>query len=188
MPGLSWGIPATRCRIGSILAEQKGTVCEGCYARKGTYAFGNVQKKLEERYRGLLNELWTPAMVADLRINTEAGDYFRFFDSGDLQGPNHLANIIRIASAVRDVCFWLPTREASLLRDINPRTVPENLRVRLSGNMIDGPVPQFWPWTSAVVSDPEEATCPTSINGGSCADHDCRTCWDETPTVKYLRH
>jgi hypothetical protein len=27
MPCLAWGIPARRCRIGSVLAQKEGTVC-----------------------------------------------------------------------------------------------------------------------------------------------------------------
>jgi hypothetical protein len=83
MPCPSWGISATRCKVGSVLAAKEGTTCADCYARKGRYAFPKVQAKLEERYRGLFNPLWTPAMVFLVRYYCEA--YFRWFDSGDLQ-------------------------------------------------------------------------------------------------------
>ena len=61
MPGLAWGIPATRCKTGSKLAEKPGTVCHECYARKGTYRFGNVQARLEEQYKALFDRRWVPA-------------------------------------------------------------------------------------------------------------------------------
>jgi len=35
----AWGVPATRCRVGSILAQEPGTVCHDCYAMKGTFRF-----------------------------------------------------------------------------------------------------------------------------------------------------
>src|SRR5947207_15588532 len=53
MPCPSWGIPATRCKIGSVLAQRDGSVCSRCYAMRGRYQFEAVQRKLEERYQGL---------------------------------------------------------------------------------------------------------------------------------------
>ena len=195
MPGLAWGISAARCRIGSVLFEQdkdkadKQTVCGNCYARKGTYGFSNVQAKLEERYRALFDPRWVPAMVAGLRVNLEPGEKFRFFDSGDLQSEAHLRNILRICAAVRDVLMWMPSREHALVRSLKPSEVPENLVIRLSGNLIDGKPPMGWPTTSTVVSDIDEASCPSSIEGGSCDENECDACWSrDVKTVKYLRH
>lgn len=195
MPGLAWGISATRCRVGSALhAQDKGkaekkTVCGNCYARKGSYAFDNVQKKLEERYQTLFNPEWTPAFVAGLRTELEPGEKFRFHDSGDLQSLNHLRNVLRICSAVRDVLFWAPTREHGLLSQIDPGDVPENLVIRLSGNLIDGKPPKGWPWTSTVVRDVDNASCPSSIEGGSCDENECEACWDRTrKNVAYAKH
>src|SRR6516225_1349830 len=34
MPCPAWGIPATRCRSGSVLAGQEGTTCSACYAMR----------------------------------------------------------------------------------------------------------------------------------------------------------
>ena len=87
MPGLAWGIPTKHCRVGSELAKTDGTVCHECYARKGTYAFDNVKKKLEDRYRALFDPRWVPAMVAGLRVNLEPGERFRWFESTD--SPYH---------------------------------------------------------------------------------------------------
>src|SRR4051812_44911773 len=83
MPAPSWGISATRCQLGSLLAQKAGTTCSKCYALKGRYKFSNVQRKLEQRYQGLFDPLWTPAMV--YLIAWHCDRYFRFFDSGDLQ-------------------------------------------------------------------------------------------------------
>lgn len=82
MPCPSWGISATRCRIGQALARREGTVCSGCYALRGRYRFAAVQARLEARYRGLFHPLWTPAMVFLVRYFCDR--YFRLFDSGDL--------------------------------------------------------------------------------------------------------
>src|SRR5262249_13743440 len=75
----SWGISASRCRIGQVLAQQAGTTCADCYARKGSFYMANVQKKLEQQYRALIDprSLWTPAMAAMIRWF--ATERFRWF-------------------------------------------------------------------------------------------------------------
>lgn len=181
MPSPSWGIPAVRCKIGSLLAEKPGSTCDSCYARKGRYAFGNVQRKLEERYQGLFNPLWTPAMV--FLINYYCDEYFRWFDSGDAQGENHFRNICTVARNTPDVTHWLPTREIETVRACKDE-IPENLTVRVSAAMIDGKPPK-WPTTSTVVT--EGGTCPSREQNNSCGS--CRDCWDKSvKKVAYKRH
>jgi hypothetical protein len=117
MPCPNWGISATRCQLGSILVKREGSICFDCYALKGRYRFGKVQDKLEERYQGLFHPFWTPAII--FLIRWHADQYFRFFDSGDLQGENHLRNIVTIAENVPDVKMWLPTSwTAPLWREV----------------------------------------------------------------------
>ena len=53
----SWGIPATRCRIGALLTKVENSTCSECYAMKGTFRFKNVHDALEENYRKLHNAL-----------------------------------------------------------------------------------------------------------------------------------
>lgn len=181
----AWGISATRCRIGSILARQPNSVCHGCYALKGTFRASNVVDKLERAYQGLFDERWTPALYALIRWH--AKDRFRFFHSGDFQNQNHFRNIMQICAATRDVLFWIPTRETALVRD-HATAIPPNAVVRVSGNVIDGPVPAWWPTTSTVVTDRDAATCPSSTAGGNCATHQCTACWTAPGNIAYLRH
>ncbi len=181
----AWGISATRCRIGAALAKTPGTVCAACYAMKGTFRAKTVADKLERAYQGLFDPRWTPALYALIRW--QAKDRFRFFHSGDFQGKNHFLNIMRICAATRDVLFWIPTREVALVRE-NADAIPENAVVRVSGNVIDGPAPTWWPTTSTVVSDPARATCPSSLKGGNCGTHNCTACWTQQGNVAYVRH
>jgi hypothetical protein len=186
MPAPSWGIPAARCRVGSALADRPGTVCHHCYARKGRYRFAAVQAKLDARYRGLFHPLWTPALA--FLVSYYCDRYFRLFDSGDLQGVNHLRNIITITRHVPDVRFWLPTREFATVRAC-AADIPPNLTVRVSAHQVDAPPPDWWPTTSTVVTaaDPGEGVCPALEQGNRCGD--CRACWDPTvATVRYRRH
>ncbi|MFO0824964.1 MAG: hypothetical protein U0792_17895 [Gemmataceae bacterium] len=181
----AWGISATRCRIGSLLAKEPGTVCASCYAMKGTFRTGKVSDKLERAYQGLIDPRWTPALYALIRW--QAKDRFRFFHSGDFQDRHHFLNIMRICEATRDVLFWIPTREIALVRE-NATAIPANAIVRVSGNLIDGPAPTWWPTTSTVVSDPGKANCPTSTASGNCGTHRCTACWTQAGNIAYLRH
>src|SRR5207253_992835 len=111
---------------------------------------------------------------------------FRLFHSGDLQGVAHLKNLCTVARNVPDVQFWLPTREYETVRACKDE-IPDNLVVRVSATLIDGKPPKWWPTTSTVVSDPEEATCPAPDQGGNCGE--CRDCWDgKVANAAYLRH
>ncbi len=182
----AWAIPASTCKTGSKLAEVSGSVCEGCYAKKGTMRFKNVQHAFAENYRKLFDPLWTPAMASLIRWN--AKDRFRWMLSGDLQSVDHLKNIIQIAMATRNVLHWLPTREQAMVKHCR-ELIPGNLTVRISGTMVNGDPPSWWPQTSTVVSNEEDATCPSSIHGGNCGEHDCDACWDpDVGNVKYLKH
>ena len=177
-------IPADTCKTGAKLAETSGTVCEMCYAMKGTFRSANVQKKFKAAYESLFHPKWVPAMIALVRWH--ADERFRWFVSGDLQSVNHLRNIIRVCLETPEVCHWLPTSEYATVRACEDG-IPDNLTVRVSGNLIDGPAPTWWKTTSTVVNDPNEATCPSSKKGGNCGDHGCKACWDRgVKTVKYL--
>ena len=192
MPGWSYGLPAAECKVGSLLRKVKGSTCSGCYAMKGRYGMPNVQ---EAQYRrlDLLTKSpieWGDAMVELLRrkyANKSGADrVFRWHDSGDLQGFWHLALIVGIATSLPDIQFWLPTREAALVRQFTRITpFPPNLVVRVSAAMVNGKVPDF-EHTSGV-DDPSGFQCPAPDQGGKCGD--CRACWSpDVSHVSYHKH
>lgn len=71
------------------------SVCEKCYARRGYYAQPRVQQCLERRFLALRHPGWVPAM-AELITKCECSGYFRWHDSGDLQGLWHLRQIAQV--------------------------------------------------------------------------------------------
>jgi hypothetical protein len=181
----AWGISALQCDVGTRLRKVAGSTCAGCYAMKGTFRSANVVKKLEQAFEGLQSPLWTPAAAAMIRWY--AKERFRWFHSGDIQGINHLRNIIRVCLETPDVLHWLPTREMDTVLACRDE-IPENLRIRLSATMIDGPASKRWPYTSTVVSDARKATCPSSVKGGNCGTHGCTACWDDVKNTAYAKH
>lgn len=185
MPGYSYGLSAERCITGAALAKIPGTVCHGCYALKGNYQYRGVRACHDRRLAGLAHPQWVDAMV--FLIAQTGTQYFRWHDSGDLQGVWHLEQICEVARRLPRVKFWLPTREKGIVREHARMgfNVPANLVVRVSGAMVDGPAPLGFATTSTVVS--KEQTCPAPRQGNFCGL--CRACWDPgVKNVSYAKH
>ena len=185
MPGLSYGISAKLCKVGSKLAKIAGSVCFDCYALKSNYQYPSVSKAHAKRVDGLNSISWADSMIK--LIGSSKTEYFRWHDSGDLQSFGHLLDIVRIADQLPDVKFWIPTREKQLINRYLDcfGSFPDNLCVRLSAAMVDGPEPVGFENTSTVVS--AGATCPAANQGNKCLD--CRKCWNKSEkNISYKIH
>jgi len=185
MPGYAYNLPAWRCVTGVKLQAVPGSVCAGCYAMKGRYRFRNVKDALNRRLNSLHHPQWVEAMTTLVAWYSRKVPWFRWHDSGDLQGPDHLMNIFHVCTATPMVQHWMPTREVKLLKGIQPGVVPKNLIIRVSSHMIDqGPV-NSWPHTSTVVRAGK--TCPAQDQGNACGS--CRQCWNkDINNIAYPKH
>jgi len=182
MPCPSINLPAAACITGSLMALIEGTTCYGCYALKGRYKFKNTKIAMARRLEALKDSRWVRAMVVLMKNRP----YFRWHDSGDLQGAWHLKNILEVCKQTPDTKHWLPTREAKLLQYMDPEVIPKNLLIRLSATKVNGAAPTSWPWTSTV-TDGKDKTCPASDQGGKCRS--CRKCWTHnTNNTAYAQH
>jgi hypothetical protein len=204
MPGYGFSLPASYCKIGSILRIQAGSTCAGCYACKGRYLFANVKVALERRYQLLMAALHgTDAAQFEYEchwdavlswLQTKGETWFRWHDSGDLQGEEHARLILRLAIAHPGMRFWLPTKEYALAKWMADQGIPSNLSVRLSRPMVGQPCPISpagpLAYSSVRPSDAEpcgwEFKCPAPDQGNSCGD--CRACWDPSIQVSYGFH
>lgn len=197
MPCHGYSLPATRCKIGSILRKlaKKGiaTSCGGCYALKGRYVFPNVQKALENRYQCILKfgyAEWSDAMR--ISIDKTGDQYFRWHDSGDLIDLGHLEAIVAIAIDLPTVNFWLPTREAKTVLEYRRAygDFPDNLCVRLSATLVDSLAgDRYGLPTSAISRDKalQGHLCPANKQGNKCGA--CRACWNsDVSNVVYPYH
>lgn len=191
MPGHAYSIPAKRCITGRKLRFIKGSVCSKCYALKGRYPTGVVQQAMEKRFNSLRHSKWVDAISFLISCTSDA--YFRWHDSGDLQSVRHLDNIVRVADRLPHVRFWLPTREYGIVSRYvqDGGHIPDNLTIRLSSHMIDGPPPEslargLGVQVSGVTATPE-FTCPSRQYGNTCGP--CRACWDKSIfNVTYKQH
>lgn len=187
MPGYSWGISAKKCVTGSKLAKIQGTICSKCYALKGFYSYNNVTKSHKNRLQNFKNLSWVEAMASLILKKNE--EYFRWFDSGDLQSHEMLDKIIEVCKLTPKVKHWLPTKEAVLLTTYT-KEIPSNLTIRLSATKINGAPPTSWPLTSTVHFEtlPRNSwICPASNQDNQCKS--CRACWDsQRKNISYKQH
>ncbi len=141
MPGYSYGISAQLCHTGSKLRGVPGSVCSGCYAMTDWYrSWRPLLAGHARRFAGLRHPRWVDAMVRMIDAACRApNDYFRWHDSGDLQGVWHLENISRVCERTPSVTHWLPTREYEYVARYlaSGNEIPGNLTIRLSAHMID---------------------------------------------------
>jgi hypothetical protein len=152
---------------------------------KGRYRFSNVKEALNRRLNSLTHPQWVEAMTVLVAHYSVRVPFFRWHDSGDLQGAQHLKNIFEVCNATKQVQHWMPTREAKLLSLMDPAVVPKNLIIRMSSHMIDQAPVKFWPHTSTVVR--QGKTCPAKEQGNECGS--CRQCWNkEVNNVAYPLH
>jgi hypothetical protein len=184
MPEGSYNLPASACQTGAKLREIPGTPCYGCYAFKGRYNFPNVKDALSRRLKSLDHPDWVQAMA----VLIKGKKHFRWHDSGDLQGPEHLKKIFEVCKLTPDTMHWLPTQERKLLQFLDPDTIPPNLIIRLSNAKNDTKPGNAWTHWSTVVSEPREGhVCPAPEQGNSCKD--CRACWSkDVKEIQYRLH
>ena len=98
----SWSLPAGTSCPGAKGAE----VCEGCYAKKGMYRFPVVKNVREHNAQDYHRDDW----VADMVKEVSKYDYFRWFDSGDIETPELAEKIGKVINITATTKHWLPTR------------------------------------------------------------------------------
>ena len=189
MPGRSYGIPATSCKLGAILHKKPNSTCSDCYALKNFYIMPSVKIGQARRLGSLDHPQWVEAMVTQIKGER----WFRWHDSGDLQSVEHLARIVEVCKATPRTRHWLPTREIHIYRKYldQYQVMPPNLMVRVSASMVDGPAPKNFPYTSGVTTAPlvkgDPLRCPAPLQNNKCGS--CRKCWShEVPHVIYSKH
>jgi hypothetical protein len=212
MPSLGTSIPAKHCNVGSKLNKIEGTTCSGCYALKGAYVWNNVEAALERRFNIIMKcksdrharASWVSAFAfllntrMDLQLKRKkkgAFDhaFFRWHDSGDVQGLFHLEMIAEVAMATPSVTHWLPTRELAVVKRYIAKHggFPSNLTVRLSAAKVNTAAPVVEGTVgSSVHTGPitwGAQSCIAYTQEGECRD--CRACWDpNVKDVSYPKH
>ena len=193
MPCKSYSLPTEACQTGYKMAQIKGSICHSCYANKGFYrAYESTIKPSQfARLDSLTNPHWVDGMVTLIGSDS----FFRWHDSGDLQGVDHLELIARVAQLTPNTRHWLPTREYAMVKQYIAKhgALPTNLIVRLSAMYPDQPVKvplSLQGVANIAISNvhtgqPMGTACNAPNQNGACVD--CRLCWTGE-TVSYALH
>ena len=141
----------------------------------------------QRRLDAIDDPLWIDAMVKLLARE----NWFRWFDSGDLQSLQMLHNIAEVARRTPHCRHWLATRERLFVsKFLKLSVVPDNLCIRVSATFPDVPVKPITGVNAGNVhykQPPVGQPCPAPQQNGKCET--CRACWDKgVLTVSYKEH
>jgi hypothetical protein len=200
MPGTTFAQDSFACNVGSRLAEVKGSICEGCYARRIQKMRPSVDQGWKRNYELAVKlishnpDKWVAACVFQIKRQAlkKNEPYHRWFDSGDIDSIEQLIAIADVAKETPEINHWLPTREIAIVQEYLAwfGSFPENLVVRVSSPMVDQAPVNGFRNTSTVhrsKSEPHGQACPAPTQGNACGD--CRACWNpNVGNVSYKKH
>lgn len=201
MPGPSFGLPIEACSVGAELrARAPDSPCRRCYAARYRPSVLPAQRGRLGILRAALEggELERARYAATFARALEGIRWFRWFDSGDLQGAAHAAVIAAVAELTPTTRHWLPTQErAAVLEALELRggELPGNLTVRVSSARLGEPAAL----PPELAAHPRVARSAVSygppvpghrrcgkVDRGRCGG--CRACWDPRVDVWYPGH
>ena len=219
MPCASWSLPAERscpASKASIVKLGDDAVCKLCYAGRGFYRMSNVQAAQGARYQWVLESMiadggedFVVGMVTMIRadVDKRGEPIFRVHDSGDLFSAPYALLWGRIADAMPDVQFWIPTRSHTLPRlldAIRELASRPNVEVRPSALAFDAMPPVIAGLAAGTTvirslpvldTMPHVRLCPKTdprLNRSSCdgddTDEPCRACWEGSEPIAYFEH
>jgi hypothetical protein len=121
----NFSIPAGNDKAsGKITCPFAGSCFKLCYAKKGNYNFGNVQRSLSNRYEISKQENFVELISNELaKVKKDKQIYIRIHDSGDFYSPSYFQKWLEIARLNPSVRFYAYTKSHSFIRGIQ---LPEN--------------------------------------------------------------
>ena len=183
MPCPSYGLNTDNCITGSKMKMIDNTVCSICYVDNGFATIYPCVKIAQNNRLALYNanpELWIKSF--SFILNKRNSEFFRWFDSGDLQSVKMLKDIVSICKKTPNCKHWLPTKEPKYVSEYIRQygQLPANLTIRLSAVFVDGKPPSKLANKLNVqvseVSSRGNYTCLAPLQEHKCLD--CRKCWD----------
>lgn len=122
----NFSIPAGNDKItGKITCPFAAECLKLCYAKKGAYAWSNVQLALHERYTASKEENFVSRITSELaKVKKDKQIYIRVHDSGDFYSPAYFAKWLEIACLNPSVRFYAYTKSHSFIR--GNFSIPEN--------------------------------------------------------------
>ena len=123
----NFSIPAGNDKLtGKITCPFAGSCLSLCYAKKGMYRFGNVERALSKRYQATKEENFVQRITEELaKVKKDRQIYVRIHDSGDFYSPTYFAKWLEIARLNPSVRFYAYTKSHSFIR--GNFAIPENM-------------------------------------------------------------
>jgi hypothetical protein len=123
----NFSIPAGNDKAsGKITCPFAGSCLSLCYAKKGMYRFGNVERALTKRYEASKEADFVQRINTELaKVKTGKQIYVRIHDSGDFYSPAYFAKWLEIARLNPSVRFYAYTKSHSFIR--GNFAIPENM-------------------------------------------------------------
>jgi hypothetical protein len=121
----NFSIPAGNDKkSGKITCPFAGSCLKLCYAKRGMYRFGNVERALTKRYEASKEENFVETITNELaKVKKDKQIYIRIHDSGDFYSPSYFQKWLTIARLNPSVRFYAYTKSHSFIRGIE---LPEN--------------------------------------------------------------
>ena len=122
----NFSIPAGNDKLtGKITCPFAGSCLSLCYAKKGMYRFGNVERALSKRYEASQKDNFVDRITWELsRVRKDKQIYVRIHDSGDFYSPQYFRKWVQIAEQNRDIRFYAYTKSHSFIRN---QYIPHNM-------------------------------------------------------------
>ena len=122
----NFSIPAGNDKAsGKITCPFAGSCLSLCYAKKGMYRFGNVERALSRRYEDSKKDDFVERINTELsKVKNGKQIYVRIHDSGDFYSPAYFAKWLEIARLNPSVRFYAYTKSHSFIR--GNFVLPEN--------------------------------------------------------------
>jgi hypothetical protein len=122
----NFSIPAGNDKAsGKITCPFAGSCLKLCYAKKGAYRWGNVERALSRRYEASKEADFVERITDELnKVKKDKQIYIRIHDSGDFYSPTYFIKWLEIARLNPSVRFYAYTKSHSFIRGIE---LPENV-------------------------------------------------------------
>lgn len=114
----NFSIPAGNDKLtGKITCPFAGSCLSLCYAKKGMYRFGNVERALSKRYEATKDSNFVERISNELsKVKKDKQIYVRIHDSGDFYSPGYFQKWLEIARLNPSVRFYAYTKSHSFIR------------------------------------------------------------------------
>jgi hypothetical protein len=121
----NFSIPAGNDKkSGKITCPFAGSCLKLCYAKRGMYRFGNVERALTKRYEASKEDNFVELISNELsKVKKDKQTYVRIHDSGDFYSPTYFQKWLTIAKNNPSVRFYAYTKSHCFIRGIE---LPEN--------------------------------------------------------------